>query len=132
MITTNKKALIVDDDPLVCKILEKLLTKRGIGVVITSNGNEANGVILHQGHTLAMAFVDLVLPSGVTGWDIIDFIRSTPSTARTPIVILTGADISEKEEQRLIGKNSKILRKKDFNIDAFDQVLDTLLQGLQS
>ena len=127
MMNPNKRALIVDDDSLVRRILDKILTMRGIGVVVATNGSEANAAILHQGANLALAIVDLVLPSGVTGWDIIDFIRSNSATADTPIIILTGADISETEEERLATKNCTILKKKDFTIATFEHVLDTLI-----
>ena len=122
-----KKALLIDDDQLVCRVVEKILVKHGIQVVVTSEGAAANSVIINDGENLTIAIIDLVLPDGITGWDIIDFARKNPTTAKMPIVIMTGAVLSDEEEQKFKNKDCTIIRKKDFNIEAFKETIDRLI-----
>ena len=123
------KALIVDDDRLVCKIIAKILGQRGLETIIAENGSDANVAIIMESERLVLAVIDLVLPNGITGWDLIDHLHGNTATARIPIVVLTGAGISGDEAARLHEKTNAIVRKKDFNIERFDQVLDRLLGG---
>ncbi len=127
MIILEKKALVVDDDKLVGNILVKLLSKRNIDTFIAQNGTEANTIITSEGSNLAIAIIDLVLPDGITGWDLIDFIRNNQSTANLPLIVMTGAEISESETQRLEQKVNAIIHKKSFDIDRFCKVLDGLI-----
>lgn len=124
-----KKALIIDDDQLVCRVVEKILTRRGIQVIVAPDGAAANSVIINDGENLTIAIIDLVLPDGVTGWDIIDFARRTPKTAHIPIIVMTGAVLSEEEEEKFRNKACTIVRKKDFNIESFKEVIDRLIGG---
>lgn len=128
MNSPNRKALVVDDDDLVARIVSKLLSKRDLDVIVAQTGAEANEAFISNGGSLAIAVIDLVLPNGITGWDIIDFARKSPQTSGIPIIILTGAEISQDEDDRLKQKVSAIVIKKDFDIDGFDRILDKLIR----
>jgi CheY-like chemotaxis protein len=129
MSNQEKKALVVDDDMLVCKIVEKLLKKRGIITITAHSGSEANLIIEREGNNLVLVIVDLVLPNGITGWDIIDSLRNNLQMAKTPIIVLTGAEISIEEAAKLGKKINAIVQKKSFDIIDFGEVLERILGG---
>jgi len=58
-------------------------------------------------------FLDLILPH-ISGWDILTVIRNDPATKDTPVVIMTGFSLSDKETERLQGKVFAIINKKTF------------------
>lgn len=127
MIIQSRKALVVDDDKLVGSVLEKLLAKRNIISLNAQNGSEANSIIINEGKNLSIAVIDLVLPNGISGWDVIDSIRNNPATGNLPLIIMTGAEISESETERLELKVNAIIQKKNFDIDKFCKILDGLI-----
>ena len=131
MIMAAKKALIVDDDILVGNILVKMFSKKGIDTIVVRSGVEAYQIIAQEGAHLLLAVLDLVLPDGVTGWDLIDSIKNTPDTSNIPIIIMTGAELSESETDKLAKRVDIIVQKKTFDIDVFCKILDRLTGSKQ-
>lgn len=126
-VKTKKKAIVIDDDLLVCRIIAKMLSERGVEPLEITNGTDADAILRKEGGNLAMAIVDLVLPDGPTGWDLIDIIRKNADTSKMPVVVITGAQISSDEITRLKEKADSVICKKDFSIDNFAGILDDLL-----
>ena len=122
-----KKVLVVDDDTLVCKIVDKLLSKRGLESIIASDGLQARTALIGKEDSIVLAVVDLVLPNDLTGWDVVDQLRGNAATARIPIMVLTGAGISMAESDRLGRKVDAIVRKNEFTVGAFEQTINRLL-----
>ena len=55
-----------------------------------------------------LAIVDLILPNGVTGWDVLDAIHAL-GQVRPRILVLTGARISDAEEAKILQKADAIM-----------------------
>ncbi len=125
---TEKKAMVLDDDILVCRVIAKILSEQDIEPLEATNGTDAEAMLRKEGNNLAMAVVDLILPHGPTGWDIIDVIRNDLNTRELPVVVITGALISSDEITKLKKKANDVVFKKDFDLDAFAGVLDDLLK----
>lgn len=116
--------LIVDDDQLVCQLISKVISRRGLDCVQVSSGQEAINLFRIDAGRFSTAIVDLIMPNGPNGWDVIDFISTM--VHRPNVIVLTGARISMNEEQKLYQKADAIIRKQDFTLDLFNQTLDTL------
>lgn len=125
---TTKKAVVIDDDVLVCRIFSKMLSERNIKPVEITNGTDAETVLREEGKDLDLAIVDLVLPRGPTGWDIIDLIRNNTDMSKMPVIVITGALISSDEIAKLKQKVDYVIRKKEFNVDKFSRLLDDVLK----
>ncbi len=126
-VKVKKKAVVIDDDMLVCRIIAKMLSDRGIEPLEVTNGTDAEAILRKEGNNLAMAVVDLILPHGPSGWDIIDIIRNNADTCKLPVVVVTGARMSSNEITRLRGKADSVICKEHFTVDNFVRVLDGLL-----
>lgn len=79
------KVLIVDDDPAICKLLEKVMHSNGLETTIVNSGGEALSVI--RNHSFDIILMDVML-GDMEGFDVITRIRSQGIS--TPIMIVSG------------------------------------------
>lgn len=79
------KVLIVDDEPRLARSLESLTRAMGFSPQGVHSGYDAQKLLVIEDFDLIVT--DLLMP-GISGFDLIDFIRHRGSN--TPIVVLTG------------------------------------------
>jgi DNA-binding response OmpR family regulator len=80
------KILIVDDDPSVCSSIERVLRPEGYCIQSANSGAEAIQKAQAQGPDLVL--LDIAMP-GLDGLELCRRLRDNPSTAITPIVMVT-------------------------------------------
>jgi diguanylate cyclase (GGDEF)-like protein len=80
--------MLVDDDPLMLDTVQAYLESYGYGRFLTTSdpGAAMDLLIQHRPDTLLL---DLSMP-GISGFDILEQIRSHPELRYTPVIILTG------------------------------------------
>ncbi|MBU0970747.1 MAG: adenylate/guanylate cyclase domain-containing response regulator [Proteobacteria bacterium] len=86
--------LIVDDDEIVLRILEKVLTKAGHVILLAANGEDA--LIQSRNHP-DLILLDLQLPD-MSGFEICQAIKSREDTKDIPIIMITSDVSSESLE----------------------------------
>lgn len=99
----STQALIacVDDSPLVCHTMEKLLTASGYRSLVIDDGLRAIALLISRKPDLI--FLDLVMPN-TNGYEICAKLRKLQAFQNTPIVILTGKDgIVDRVRAKLVG-----------------------------
>jgi len=82
--------LVVDDSPTVRKLVAGTLTTAGYRVVEAESGYAAADLIRTQG-VPALFLLDVNMP-GMDGFTLCKSLRSSPETAKVPVVFLTGKD----------------------------------------
>ncbi len=85
--------LAVDDQPPNLRLLEAILAPRGYRVVTASSGEQAIELLPTSDFDLVL--LDIVM-SGMDGYEVCRRIRSEPSTAFLPIVMITASGDQEK------------------------------------
>jgi diguanylate cyclase (GGDEF)-like protein len=90
--------LIVDDEPDLRRILETLLHEDGYRVVTTGAGAEA--LALAQKQSFDLIILDLLLPD-LDGFSVLGALRARPSTALTPIILLSARDSADEKVRGL-------------------------------
>jgi NADH:ubiquinone oxidoreductase subunit E len=90
------RILVVDDEPVVRKSCERILTPEGYSVESASNGNEAIGKLGKDGYDLVIT--DLKMPD-IDGIELIRWIRN--SKPDTGIVVITGYPSQESIKEAL-------------------------------
>ena len=70
--TARYRALIVEDDPAIRKLVEKLLLRKGIEIDTAHDGRQAMKKI--QEGDYSVVILDLMVPE-VNGFEIIDFVK---------------------------------------------------------
>jgi len=84
--TTGQTILVVDDDKEIVRLVRAYLEKAGYQVLTAYDGETAVHSIRHDQPELVV--LDLMLPDR-DGWDITRLVRSDPSLADIPIIMLT-------------------------------------------
>ena len=83
------KIFIADDDPIVRKFLEALLTDAGYEVTMASDGEQALDGVRELKPDLVI--LDLVMPYR-DGFEVCRAIRNTPAVRSVPVIILSMKD----------------------------------------
>lgn len=99
----SRCVLVVDDDPLIRRILTNLSQKCGAEVLQASNGEEALSILSTREANLVL--LDLSMPV-LDGFDTLAVIRSMPRYSRTPVVIVSSHDDRQNQAfSKSIGAN---------------------------
>jgi putative two-component system response regulator len=105
--------LVVDDEPAVRRVLEKLLTAEGYDVLLAEDGEQALSLL--QVQHVDTILLDVMMP-GIDGVEVCRKIRATPGLAHVPVVIVTAAD------DRACRRRAREAGADDFLSKPFDEV----------
>jgi CheY-like chemotaxis protein/signal transduction histidine kinase/HAMP domain-containing protein len=94
----RKRLLVVEDNPAEQLSIRELLGYEDIDVEIASTGSQALAAIDEQPFDCVV--LDLRLPD-MSGFEILERFRDTPSLSDLPVVVFTGKDLSPEEDARL-------------------------------
>ncbi|MDQ1657285.1 MAG: hypothetical protein QOD41_2368 [Cryptosporangiaceae bacterium] len=109
------EVLVVDDDPATLAVVGEMLTRQGIKAVETADGFE--GLRMAREHHFDLIISDLHMP-GLDGFTLIAALYDDPETRRTPVLVLTGHDLTEDDRRRLAGKTLGVLTKGSADAEA--------------
>jgi two-component system sensor histidine kinase/response regulator len=85
--TDNKpRILIVEDHPLIAELVETRLRVEGMRPVHCSGGREALALLEQEQFDLVV--LDIMMPE-IDGYDVLERIRSQPTTATLPVIFLS-------------------------------------------
>jgi DNA-binding response OmpR family regulator len=87
------KILIVDDEPVIIKILDRFLKLNGYEVTSSLGGNGIMDIITSGDCGIDLIIMDMKMP-GVSGLDIVRELRS--KNINIPVIIFTGSIDREK------------------------------------
>jgi len=82
-----KKILVIDDEELIIRTLEKLLEKEGFAVYLAKNGVDALAMVEEE--TFDLIIADIRMP-GINGVDTVDSILKRKDFEGTPVIFITG------------------------------------------
>lgn len=102
------KVLVVDDEPNIVLSLEFLMEQAGFEVVTAEDGEQALARVDDSQPDLLL--LDISLP-GISGFDVLERLRSEAATAQLPIIMLTahGRDV-EREKGMALGADDYITK----------------------
>lgn len=102
------KVLVVDDEPNIVLSLEFLMEQAGFEVVTAEDGEQALARVKDDQPDLLL--LDISLP-GISGFDVLERLRSEEATAQLPIIMLTahGRDV-EREKGMALGADDYITK----------------------
>jgi len=94
----RKRLLVVEDNPAEQMSVKELLGHDDIDVAIATTGGEALAAAGEQKFDCMV--LDLSLPD-MSGFEVLERLRDTPSLSDLPVVVFTGKEISPEEDARL-------------------------------
>jgi len=94
----RKRLLVVEDNPAEQLSIRELLGHDDIEVSVVATGSEALDSLNES--TFDCVVLDLRLPD-MSGFDVLERLRDTPSLNDLPVVVFTGKELSPEEDARL-------------------------------
>ena len=107
------KVLVIENEPNVRKLMTTNLTTSGYQVLVASDGEE--GIKLAQQECPDLILLDVMLP-GISGWDVLTTIKTTPQLQKVPVIIMT-ASVQESSEDKALAMGAIGYLAKPFDID---------------
>jgi len=102
--------LVIEDDPLVCILLQDILHEEGYQVLLAENGEQA--MVILTTARLDLVTLDLNLP-GIGGDVVLKELRKQDTTKELPVIVVTALETIPREVQEL----AQAVIQKPFEID---------------
>ena len=100
------RVLVVDDDPVVAKSIDRVLTAKGFAVINAQSGEDALQKLKNE--TYDVVFTDIKMP-GISGIEVAERIKA--SQPWLPVVIITGYGSQENQSRAEAAGVSDFLNK---------------------
>ncbi len=110
------KALIVEDDPAIRRLVEKLLIRHHVEIDTASEGRTAIEKLRHERYSVIV--LDLMVPE-VNGFEVIEFAKR--AKLRTPIAVVSA--VSQQALTNLDLDVVKLVISKPFDVDEFTKAV---------
>ncbi len=108
------RILVVDDEPGIRQVLDRLLSREGHQVMLAADGGEALERIDEAEDPFHLIFSDLRMP-GVGGEELLETLRERTTSYEGRIVFMTG-DVTAREVGRIMGETRIPMVRKPFDI----------------
>lgn len=117
--TRRYRALVVEDDPAIRRLVERLLSRQGVVIDIAADGRQAIEKLSATRYSVIV--LDLMVPE-LDGFQVIEFIRSQKSG--TPVAVVSA--VSQQALTNLDLDIVKLVISKPFDVDEFTRAVMTL------
>ncbi|MEQ1842579.1 MAG: response regulator, partial [Verrucomicrobiales bacterium] len=79
--------LVIDDDVKVRDLLTRILTNDGHKVITAEDGN--SGLLMAETHRPDAITLDVVMPGGKDGWEVLQALKESPVTHGIPVIMVS-------------------------------------------
>jgi len=93
------KVFIIEDDPAYQQILKDTLEKEHFEVIIASDGKQGISEIAKNRPDIVL--LDIMLPGGMNGFDILEQLKAYTKTSKIPVIIITNLGSEEKVAKKI-------------------------------
>lgn len=102
------KILLVEDDVNLRDIYFARFQAEGYELAVASNGEEALATAVKEKPDLMI--LDVMMPR-ISGFDVLDILRSTPETAHTKVIMMTAlSEQSDKDRGKSLGVDEYLVK----------------------
>jgi len=124
----GERVLLVEDEPLIARMLQDCLAPLYVEIVHVTTGPEALEAVAEQ--PLDLILLDIMIP-GVDGFEVARQIKSNPKTGHLPIIFLTAlSQTKDKARGFQLGADDYIT--KPFNFEEVQARISGALQRAES
>lgn len=110
---SQKKILVVDDQPDFCEAISTALDHEGFGVVTAIDGEE--GLVAAFRERPDLIFLDIMMP-GIDGIEVLKRLRKDEWGKEVPVVVMTFSDDLEKIADVVGSGGTAYVLKNDLNL----------------
>jgi DNA-binding response OmpR family regulator len=115
------RALVVEDDPAIRRLLQKLLSRLEIAIDLAGDGRTAIEKLSSGSYSVIV--LDLMVPE-VNGFEVVEFIKSRKIP--TPVAVVSA--VSQQALTRLDLDVVKLVISKPFDVDEFTKAIMVLCE----
>ena len=90
------KILLVEDDVSLRDVYSARLQAEGYVIVVAANGEEALAMAVKEKPDLVL--LDVMMPR-ISGFDVLDILRSTPETVKVKVIMMTALSSPEDQDR---------------------------------
>lgn len=119
------RALVVEDDPAIQRLVEKILTRKHVQIDTASDGRTAMDKL--RDGVYSVIVLDLMVPE-VNGFEVIDFLKR--ENLKTPVAVVSA--VSQQALTKLDLDVVKLVISKPFDVDEFTKAILALCAEAQS
>ncbi len=98
-----KKILVIEDDMSLIRAYQEMFKAPDFSVVGTTTGEE--GLTRVQSEKPDLILLDIMLPGGMNGFDVLEQLEASPVTKQIPVIVLTNLDSEEKVSKTIGAAN---------------------------
>lgn len=120
------KILIIEDDPLMLRMYQKIFKFEGYTVVVAANGEEGIDTARKEKPTLIL--LDIMMPK-MNGLEVLDKLKLDPNTKKIPVVMLTNLAGSHDAEKALTLGAVKYIVKSEYDPKQVTNMVKEILAG---
>lgn len=102
-----KKILIIEDDVKAGEIYTQALQRAGFSCSVVTSADE--GVTEIKNNHPDLVLLDIMLPGGKNGFDVLEHLKRDDKTKDIPVIVLTNLD-TEKKVAMQIGANDYFVK----------------------
>lgn len=123
LMSKANKILIIEDDASLVKAYQEMFKPRDVSLVTAATGQE--GLTLVQSEKPDLVLLDIMLPGGMNGFDVLEQLERNPVTRQIPVIVLTNLD-SEEKVAKTIGAKDYIVKANTTKDEIVKLVMDRL------
>lgn len=117
--------LVMDDESSILRMLARSLDAFGYATLEAKSADEA--LIVVRANRVDAAILDVRLPGGTSGLELLETFRTDKTLAKLPVLILTGNMLTLAESQRVRQLDAHLFYKPS-RVEAIAEKLDGLLK----
>jgi DNA-binding response OmpR family regulator len=118
--------LVVDDDPVILRLLQVNFELEGIDVVTAVDGEE--GLKMAQSDRPDLVISDIMMPR-VNGLELLAALRSSPDTASLPVILLSAkAQVADVQRGLELGADDYVTKPFD-PLELIDRIYKVLAKS---
>jgi len=126
--SAGRRILVVEDDESIRLSIDNVLVKTGYETDLAANGLEALKILSENQDLPDLILLDLMMPE-MNGFEFLVSFRESYSQT-VPVLVLTGADLSNQEKAFLSSSAIQVLNKSEYSNDDVVQRLTHILSEM--
>jgi len=110
---TRRAVLVVEDATAVRNMLEDFLNLYGYDVLVASHPDTAFKRLKQSAASLDAMILDIGLDDNRSGLEVLELMRLDDRFVDLPVVVLTGLNLTDEEEESILRNRAYLLYKKE-------------------
>ena len=123
LVSVCYRALVVEDDPAIRRLVEKLLSRHHIAIDTAADGRQAMDKL--RANNYSVVVLDLMVPE-INGFEVIAYLKQTNSP--TPVAVVSA--VSQQALSNLDLDVVKLVISKPFDVDEFTKAVIKLCEDV--